>query len=408
MTKPELLLPAGNIEKMKYALNYGADAVYLGTGDYSLRNTKQGDIITRENLKEAIDLAHSYNKKVYVTVNIYAHNKDIKVLPEFIEYLDDIRPDGIIFSDIGVGSLLKKYSNNIPLHLSTQANTCNYASAQAWHDFGIERIILARELSLIEIEEIKSKVPELELEVFIHGSLCISYSGRCILSDYMTDNRRKSNQGGCVQPCRWKYSLIEEKRPDEQYEITEDERGTYIMNSKDLCLAEHIKELIDIGIDSLKVEGRTKSLYYVSVISKTYRELIDKILNKDHVDISRYIEELKTAGNRGFTTNFISNKPTTIDYSYKTSKGKAGLIFLANSLSDTIKDEKLLILIKNQIRLNDQVEWITPKGSYSNTITVIENEYGENLEVANTNNEVYVNVPENLDNFKWAIIRSKG
>lgn len=408
MTKPELLLPAGNIEKMNYALQYGADAVYLGTGDYSLRNTKQGDIITRENLKEAIQIVHTHNKKVYVTVNIYAHNKDIALLPEFIEYLSDIKPDAIIFSDIGVGSLLKKHAPQIPLHLSTQANTCNYSSAQAWYDFGVERIILARELSLPEIEEIKIKVPGLELEVFIHGSLCISYSGRCILSDYMTDNRRKSNQGGCVQPCRWKYTLIEERRPDEHYEITEDERGTYIMNSKDLCLAEHIKDLMDIGIDSLKVEGRTKSLYYVSVISKTYRELIDKILNKEIIDVSRYIEELKTAGNRGFTTNFISDKPTTTDYSYLTSKGKAGLKFLAKSLSDTITDENLLILIKNQIKLNDQVEWITPKGSYSSTIKVIKNQYGEDIEVANTNNEVYVNVPKDLSNYKWAILRSKG
>jgi len=408
MKKSELLLPAGNIEKMNYALNYGADAVYLGTGDYSLRNTKQGDIITRENLKEAINTVHSQGKKVYVTVNIYAHNKDINLLPEFIEYLSDINPDAIIFSDIGVGSLLKKHAPNIPLHLSTQANTCNYASAQAWHDFGIERIILARELSLSEIEEIKIKVPELELEIFIHGSLCISYSGRCILSDYMTDNRRKSNQGGCVQPCRWKYSLIEENRPGEQYEITEDERGTYIMNSKDLCLAEHIKELMEIGIDSLKVEGRTKSLYYVSVISKTYRELIDKILNKEKIEILRYVEELKTAGNRGFTTNFITNKPTTIDYSYITSKGKAGLKFLANSLSDTIKDENLLILIKNQIKINDQVEWITPKGNYFSTIKIIKDQYGEDLDVANTNNQVYVNIPRELDNFQWAILRSKG
>lgn len=408
MNKPELLLPAGNMEKMLYALHYGADAVYLGTSDYSLRNTYQGEIITKENLPEAIKTAHNLNKKIYVTINIYAHNRDIEVLPGFLEYLAELKPDAIIFSDIGVGSLIKKYAPNLPLHLSTQANTCNYSSAQAWYDFGVERIILARELSLSEIEEIKQKVPQLELEVFIHGSLCISYSGRCILSDYMTDNTRKSNQGGCTQPCRWKYFLMEESRPDQYFQISEDDRGTYILNSKDLCLANHIKNLMELEVDSFKVEGRTKSLYYVSVVARAYREIIDKILTNTEFDTSSYIKELMSAGNRGFTTNFLFNKPTIIDYDYKSSKGIAGLTFLATSLSDKIIDGKLLVKAKNQIKLSDKVEWITPQNTYSSQIELIQNIYNQDLEVANTNNEVYLNIPDQLDNCKWVILRSTG
>jgi putative protease len=408
MNKPELLLPAGNIEKMTYALHYGADAVYLGTKDFSLRNTVQGNTITRENLPDAVKIVHELNKKVYITVNIFAHNNDIDTLPEFLEFLYDQKPDAIIFSDTGVGSLIKKYAPGIPLHLSTQANTTNYESARAWHDFGVSRIILARELSLKEISKIKEKVPSLELEVFIHGSLCISYSGRCILSDYMTENQRKSNQGGCAQPCRWKYHLLEETRPGQYFQITEDERGTYIMNSKDLCLAEYIPELININVDSFKVEGRTKSLYYVSVVSRTYREIIDKILTNQKYDISTYIAELKTAGNRGFTTNFINEKPQYIDYDYTTSKGKAGLTFAGTSLSDKMENGKLFTRIRNQLKINDNVEWITPKNTYTDQIKLIETPEGHRKQVANTNDQVYLNVPEDLDNCKWAIVRIKG
>lgn len=408
MIKPELLLPAGNIEKMQYAFAYGADAVYLGVSDYSLRNTHQGDIITQDNLYEAINYAHNLDKKIYVTVNIYPHNKDMEKLPQFLELLEDLQPDSIIFSDIGVGTLAKKYSPTVPLHLSTQANTCNYVTAKAWHDFGVSRIILARELSLNEIETIKQKVPELELEIFIHGSLCISYSGRCLLSDYMTDNIRKSNQGGCAQACRWKYYLVEETRPGEYFNIVEDDKYTYIMNSKDLCLAEYLKQIIEIGVDSFKVEGRTKSPYYVAIVAKVYREIINKILNNQECDLSQYIVELMSVGNRGFTTNFLVDKPKNIDYNYLTSKGKADRTFLAVSISDTINNGKLLIRAKNQIKLFNKVEWITPNNYYLDEIRVIENQLGEKLTVANTNNEVYVNVPESLENYRLVILRSRG
>lgn len=408
MIKPELLLPAGNIEKMKYALHYGADAVYLGTGDYSLRNTTQGDIITTDNLKTAIEYAHALNKKVYVTVNIYAHNDDIDNLPPYLEFLEELKPDSLIFSDIGVGTLAKKYCPSLPLHVSTQANTTNYASAQAWKDFGAERIILARELSLKEIETIKSKVPGLELEIFIHGSLCISYSGRCILSDYMTDNKRKSNHGGCAQPCRWKYHLVEEKRPGEYFEILEDNRGTYIMNSKDICLMPYLKEIMDLEIHSLKVEGRTKSIFYVSTISRAYQSAINKILNNQEINLSDYEKEVSAAGNRGFTTNFLTDKPQTKDYDYQTSKGKAGLTFLAASLSDKIVDGKLLVKVRNQFKLNQKVEWITPTQTIPATITLIETDKAQHLDVINTNFEVFVNAPDNLSDCQWAIIRSEG
>lgn len=407
MNKPELLLPAGSIEKMKYALNYGADAVYLGTSDYSLRNAYQGDIITKNNLKDVIKLAHSLNKKTYITINIFAHNEDIEKLPEYLEIIKDAGPDAIIFSDIGVGNLIKKYCPEIALHLSTQANTCNYASALAWQDFGVERIILARELNLEEIATIKQKAPELELEVFIHGSLCISYSGRCIMSDFMTHNERKANKGTCAQPCRWVYNIVEETRPGEFFPVMEDERGTYIMNSKDLCLVEYLKDLMEIGIDSLKVEGRTKSIYYVSIISRTYRNLIDKILNQQEVDYSKYLAELKTTGNRNFTKNFITSKPSNIDYNYLTSKGKAGLTFLAVSISDKIENNKLLIRAKNKVKLNADIEWLSPTQTIPATIDLIEDIYGNKLEEGKTNSEFYVNAPEELDQCKWVLLRSR-
>lgn len=407
MNRPELLLPAGSIEKLKYALHYGADAVYLGTSDYSLRNAYQGDIITKDNLKDVIQIAHDLNKKAYVTINIFAHNEDIDKLPEYLELVNDAKPDAIIFSDIGVGSLIKKYCPGMPLHLSTQANTCNYSSAQAWQDFGVQRIILARELNLKEIAIIKDKTPGMELEVFIHGSLCISYSGRCIMSDFMTDNERKANKGTCAQPCRWVYNIVEETRPGQFFPVMEDDRGTYIMNSKDLCLVEYIKDLMDIGIDSLKVEGRTKSIYYVSIISRTYRDLIDKILNQNKIDYSQYLEELKTTGNRNFTTNFITSKPSNLDYNYETSKGKAGLTFLAISISDKIENNSLFIRAKNKIKLNTNVEWLSPNQTIPAHIDFIKDIYGNSLDEGKTNSEFYVNAPEELDQCQWVLLRSK-
>lgn len=291
--KVELLLPAGNLEKLEYAVRYGADAVYLGVVDFSLRAMRKGELITFENLKSAIDLAHKLGAKAYLTLNIFAFNKDIKHLIECIEIIKDANPDAILVSDFGFINILKKYMPDTPLHISTQTNILNYECVKFWRDMGASRVVLARELSIPEIAEIKQKVPDIELECFIHGAQCVSYSGRCLLSDYFTNGERISNQGNCCQPCRWSYKLVEETRPNEYYEINEDAHGTHILSPKDLCLVYHLKEMIDAGVDSFKVEGRTKSLYYVSAVAKTYRSAIDELYQNPNADMSKYFEELK-------------------------------------------------------------------------------------------------------------------
>ncbi|OGI05137.1 MAG: hypothetical protein A2104_07410 [Candidatus Melainabacteria bacterium GWF2_32_7] len=409
MNRAELLLPAGNIEKMQYAIAYGADAVYLGIVDFSLRSMKSGNVITLENIKDAIDTAHNMGVKAYVTVNIFAQNNDIEKLPPLIEILSDAKPDGIIFGDPGFYSILKKKLPDIPLHVSTQANTLNYEAVKFWQDLGITRVILARELALREIEEIANKVPGMELEVLVHGSMCVAYSGRCLLSDYMTDNKRKSNQGGCVQPCRWKYHLVEEKRPGQYYEITEDEKGTYILNPKDQALIGHISDLINAGVCSFKVEGRTKSLYYASVVAKAYRQAIDAHYAGKSANTNELLYELSKVGNRGFTTGFLIDKPDSSHYDYNVSKGIAGATFLGTIIeqenSNTYK-----VLARNQFKLGDFIEWITPTQQISAEITNIINSKNEAVQVADTNDIIYLSLDEQygkLENWHWGIIRSK-
>ncbi|EKE02718.1 MAG: hypothetical protein ACD_20C00342G0002 [uncultured bacterium] len=409
MNKAELLLPAGNIEKMQYAIAYGADAVYLGIVDFSLRSMKSGNVITLDNIKEAIEIAHNAGKQAYVTLNIFAHNDDFKKLPPMLEVLADAKPDGIIFGDPGFYSVLKRELPDVPLHISTQANTLNYEAVKFWQDLGITRVILARELALKDIEEISNKVPGMELEVLVHGSMCVAYSGRCLISDYMTDNKRKSNQGGCVQPCRWKYSLVEEKRPGQYYEISEDDKGTYILNPKDMALIGQIPDLINAGVCSFKVEGRTKSLYYASVVAKAYRQAIDTHYAGKQVDANELLLELSKVGNRGFTTGFLLDRPDSSHYDYNTSKGIAGATFLGTIIerknSNTYK-----IQARNQIKVGDNVEWITPSQLINAQITAITNSYNENVQVADTNDIIYLSLDEQygkLDNWQWGIIRSK-
>ena len=259
----ELLLPAGSVEKMRYAFRYGADAVYLGLGDFSLRTMRKGDIITDENLKSAVDEAKSLNKKVYLTLNIFAYDDDIKKLFSILDIVASAKPHALIVSDFGILNIVKRELKNIDIHISTQTNTLNSEAVKFWRDLGANRVILARELSFKQIESIRKNVQDIELEMFIHGAQCMSYSGRCLLSDYMTGFERKANKGGCAQPCRWSYKLLEETRPNEYFEIIQDDRGSHILSTKDLCLVKYLKQLTDIGIDSFKIEGRTKSLYYV-------------------------------------------------------------------------------------------------------------------------------------------------
>lgn len=270
MKKPELLAPAGNMEKLKMALLYGADAVYLGGKAFGLRAF--GGNFTNEELQEAVDFAHKLGKKIYVTVNIFPHNSDIAKLPAYLTFLNEIKVDAILVADLGVFTLAKEYAPDVELHISTQANNTNWAAVNAWAELGARRVVLAREMSLEEIKEIREKC-SVELEMFVHGAMCISYSGRCLMSNYLTG--RDANRGSCAQPCRWNYALVEEKRPGQYFPVLEDERGTYIFNSKDMCLLPYLPDVIASGVDSLKIEGRMKSVHYAASVVKAYREAID-------------------------------------------------------------------------------------------------------------------------------------
>lgn len=418
MQNVELLLPAGNLEKLKYAVKYGADAVYLGVVDFSLRAMRKGEIITLQNLKSAVDLAHSLGAKAYLTLNIFAFNRDIKHLEECMEIIKDSNPDAILVSDFGVLRLLKKYMPDVELHISTQTNILNYECVKFWQDMGAKRVVLARELSIPEIAEIKHQVPDMEVECFIHGSQCVSFSGRCLLSDYFTNGERKANSGNCSQPCRWSYKLVESTRPGQYYEINQDEHGSHILSPKDLCLVKHLKEMINAGVDSFKVEGRTKSLYYVSAVAKTYRAAIDSIMKNPDEDMEKYFIELKKVGNRGYTTGFAlgENKPDS--YSYDISKGLAGADFLfefrgqkpyseVDYTSDR-SDNLYFVKIKNKVLLNDEVEIITPKEQFKAKILEILDEKGQNLEVANTNTEVYLKLDNEPVDYEVALGRTVG
>lgn len=343
----ELLLPAGNIEKLDYAINYGADAVYMGMVDFSLRTMRKGDVITAENLKRAIDTAHSYNKKVYMTLNIYAYDEDLKNLHENIDIIKDAKPDALIVSDFGILNILKTKLPEIDIHISTQTNTLNSEAVKFWRDFGATRVILARELSIKQLAQIRKNVPDIELEVFVHGAQCVSLSGRCLLSDYMTHGERKANHGGCSQPCRWKYKLLEETRPGEYYEIEETSRGTHILSTKDLALINYIPKLIEAGADSFKIEGRTKSLYYVSAVAKAYRRAIDAYYNNEKIDEQEMFNQLLKIGNRGYTTGFYLDEQDHEGYSYDVSKGLAGSDFLFEFWDKSTKDDKNIYKSQN-------------------------------------------------------------
>lgn len=397
-------MPAGNIEKMKYAFAYGADACYLGLVDYSLRTMRKGELITRENLKSAIDEARALNKKAYLTLNIFAYDEDIKSLEETLDVIKNANPHAIILSDFGVYNLVKRNLPSVDIHISTQTNILNTEAVKFWRDMGASRVILARELSLKQIEAIKKAVPDIEVEIFVHGSQCMSYSGRCLLSDYMTKGERKANHGGCAQPCRWSYKLLEETRPGEYYEIVQDERGSHILSPKDLCLVRYIKDLTNAGVDSFKVEGRTKSLYYVSAVTKVYRAVMD-----GKADSKEAFEELKKVGNRGFTEGFFMGNNDSSSYSYEISKGLAGADFLCIFLDKN--ENRFKVVIKNKMLLNDEFEIITPDFKTSAKVVSIANDKGEKTDVANTNDEVWMELACDTgwqSQWQWALGRTMG
>lgn len=407
MNKPELLMPAGNVEKLKYAIKYGADAVYLGVVDFSLRAMRKGELITLENLKTAISTAQQMGAKAYLTLNIFGFNSDIKALESAMDVIKDSNPDALIISDVGIMRLAKKYMPNTDIHVSTQANILNYEAVRFWQDMGATRAILARELPIKDVAEIKQKVPEMELECFIHGAQCVSFSGRCLLSDYMTNGERKANSGNCSQPCRWSYKLVEETRPGQYYEIEENEKGTHILSTKDLCLVKHLKDMIDAGIDSFKVEGRTKSLYYVSAVAKAYREAIDTVLENPNADMQPYYDELLKVGNRGYTTGFYLGEGYPKDgYSYDISKGLAGADFLCEFWGR--EGDYYKIKTKNKFNKNEDIEVISPEEKFVTQVTEIKNMKGEELELANTNDELLIKLTNAPKDAEFALARTVG
>ena len=407
MNRPELLMPAGNVEKLKYAIKYGADAVYLGVVDFSLRAMRKGELITLENLKTAISTAQQMGAKAYLTLNIFGFNSDIKALEKAMDVIADSNPNALIISDVGIMRLAKKYMPNTDIHVSTQANILNYEAVRFWQDMGATRAILARELPIKDVAEIKQKVPEMELECFIHGAQCVSFSGRCLLSDYMTNGERKANSGNCSQPCRWSYKLVEETRPGQYYEIEENEKGTHILSTKDLCLVKHLKEMIDADIDSFKVEGRTKSLYYVSAVAKAYREAIDTVLTNPNADMQPYYDELLKVGNRGYTTGFYLGEGYPKDgYSYDISKGLAGADFLCEFWGK--EGDYYKIKTKNKFNKNEDIEIISPKEKFVTQVTEIKNSKGEELELANTNDELLVKLTKAPEDVSFALARTVG
>lgn len=350
----ELLSPAGNRERLEYALAYGADAVYMAGSRFSLRAF--ADNFEPDELKSALELVHSKGKKAYITVNIYAHSSDIDGMEDYFRFLYDIGADAVLVSDLGVLEAAKKGAPELPVHISTQANVTNYAAARFFCNAGAERIVLARELSIEEIALIHQKVPQAELEAFVHGAACISYSGRCLLSDYLTG--RSANQGKCAQPCRWGYELVPQGRAD-SFPIAQDERGTYILNSKDLCMIDHLGELADAGVTSFKIEGRMKTAYYTAAVTNAYRRAIDRLEAGLEPDPALK-EELAKAANREFTTGFYFG-PVQNGQRYESSKCRQSHEFSAVVLSSD--GEYLTLEQRNRFRVGDVLEVLSPEPS---------------------------------------------
>ncbi|MCQ2800262.1 MAG: U32 family peptidase [Bacilli bacterium] len=382
--KIEVLAPVGSKENLLTAIHFKADAVYLGGKKFGLRAF--GSNFDYEELKEAVEIAHSNGVKLYVTVNILAHNSDLDETLEYLKYLDSIHVDAVIVSDLGIASLVKAHTN-LELHVSTQANITNKASALTWVSLGAKRLVLARELSISEIKEIKEAVGEdIDIECFCHGAMCISYSGRCQLSNYFVG--RDSNKGECIQPCRWKYEihpLDERTNVEGNFPIEEDERGTYILNSKDMCLAAHIGELIEAGITSFKIEGRMKSPYYVATTVNTYRRAIDAYLENKEAPFD-YVEELEKTSHRPFTTGFYfgATDKTYVESSQYTQSHEFSAIVLEDS-----HDGKVLIRLRNRCFKGDTLEVLSPTESFNKTITLgnATDEEGNVVEVFNKINQ---------------------
>ena len=361
MKHPELLIPASSLEVLKTAVMFGADAVYIGGEAFGLRAKAKN--FSMEEIREGIAFAHAHDVKVYITANILAHNGDLSGVRAYFEELKEIRPDALIISDPGVFMIAREVCPEIDIHISTQANNTNYGTYQFWHQLGARRVVTARELSMAELKEIREKAPaDLEMETFIHGAMCISYSGRCLLSNYFTG--RDANRGACTHPCRWKYAIVEETRPGEYMPVYENERGTYIFNSKDLCMIEHIPELIDSGIDSFKIEGRMKTALYVATVARTYRKAIDDYLESPELyqkNMDWYLDQISNCTYRQFTTGFFFGKPDESAQIYDNNTYVKEYTYLG-IIGECTADGLYRIEQRNKFSVGEQIEIMKPDG----------------------------------------------
>lgn len=380
--KPELLIPASSLEVLKTAVVFGADAVYIGGEAFGLRAKAKN--FSREDMIEGIAFAHEHGVKVYVTANILAHNRDLEGVRAYFEELKENKPDALIIADPGVFMLAKEICPEIERHISTQANNTNYLTYQFWYQQGAKRVVSARELSMEELRELRAHIPDdLEIETFVHGAMCISYSGRCLLSNYFTG--RDANQGACTHPCRWKYAVMEESRPGEYLPVYENERGTYIFNSKDLCMIEHIPELLESGIDSFKIEGRMKTALYVATVARTYRKAIDDCLQSRELyekNLPWYKEQIAACTYREFTTGFFYGKPDESSQIYDNNTYQKGYTYLG-IVGDVDAENYIHLEQRNKFSVGEMIEIMKPDGeNLAVRVEAILNEEGEAMESA--------------------------
>ena len=404
MRPVELLIPASSLEVLKIAVIYGADAVYIGGEVFGLRAKAKN--FSMEDMAEGIQFAHEHGVKVYVTANILAHNGDLEGVREYFTQLKEIKPDALIISDPGIYTIAKEICPEIERHISTQANNTNYGTYQFWWNQGAKRVVTARELSLNEIAEIRKNIPdEMEIETFVHGAMCISYSGRCLLSNYFTG--RDANQGACTHPCRWKYAVVEEKRPGEYLPVYENERGTYIFNSKDLCMIEHIPELIEAGIDSFKIEGRMKTALYVATVARTYRKAIDDYLTspeKYKENMDWYLEQISNCTYRQFTTGFFFGKPSEESQIYDNNTYIKEYTYLG-IVGERNEEGLYQIEQRNKFSVGETIEVMKPNGeNIEAEVLEILDEEGNRMESAPHPKQVlYINLGIKLE--KYDILR---
>ncbi|MBM6690136.1 peptidase U32 family protein [Fusobacterium mortiferum] len=397
MKKVELLAPVGNMEKFKMALHYGADAVFLGGKMFNLRAGSNN--LSDEELEYAVNYAHERGKKVYVTLNVIPHNQELDLLPDYVKFLDRIGVDGVIVADLGVFQVVKE-NTNLSISVSTQASNTNWRSVKMWKDLGARRVVLAREISLDNIAEIRAKVPDIELEVFVHGAMCMAISGRCLLSNYMTG--RDANRGDCAQACRWKYNLVEETRPGEYMPVYEDEHGTYIFNSRDLCTIEIIDKILDLGVDSLKIEGRMKGIYYVANAVKVYRDAIDSYYSGNYKYNPKWLEELESTSNRSYTKGFYLGKAGVESQNYNDRNSYSQTHQLVAKVEQKLPNNEYILAIRNRLLVGEKLEVVSP-GIEVREITLPtmilmnkDKEVGE-VEAANPNSFVKIKLDAELD-----------